>query len=339
MPIDLAQLVAPERNRYFYGLLMDAARFQKDQDYFNRKRLLLNRFVAGGGVVCGLGLTYVPAGKDKPGLTLAPGIAIDLAGREIIVPKLTQIDITQLTDAAGKPSGPVPANATILVSLAYAERNTDTVAVLVPDCDTSNNCAPSTIAEDFVVLVSQATGMPPPAPTCPFGKFPLPPGAALQSEIADYVANAYTAVPADASIPLGRLDTGAGTLDAVSDRPIVFDNTLLYHMIVCLAAEVSQLAGTILAYVSGDNQSAKAGAALAKLLVVALVDANGNPVTGGAAPQFTPASGAGSVGAVTSPNPGQYQATWTLGTAKGQQMLTVSDAQSKLTVTFTAKAT
>ena len=338
MPVDLAQLVAPERNRYFYGLLMDAERFQKDQDYFNRKRLLLNRFIAGSGVVCGLGLTYVAAAGGKPAsLTLAPGAAIDHIGREIIVPAQTPIDITQLTDATGKPTGPVPANATILVALAYVERKTDAVAVLVPDCDALNNCAPSTIAEGFVVLVSQATGAAPPAPGCPFGKFPLPPGAALQTEIAGYVADAYGAAPSDASIALGRLDLSSGTLDAVSDRPIVYDNTLLYHMIVCLAAEVAQLAGTILSYVSGDNQSAKAGNALAKPLVVALLDANGNPVTGGAAPQFTPASG--SVGTVTSPSPGQYQATWTLGSTKGQQTLTVSDTQSKLTVTFSAKAT
>src|SRR5262249_8509018 len=151
-------------NRYFFGLLMDAERFQKDQDYFNRKRLLLNRFVTGAGVVCGLDLTFVPAsGSNKASLTLAPGIAIDPAGREIIVPAATPVDITQLTDAQGKPAGPVPANASILVSLAYAERKTDAVAVLVPDCERSNDCAPSTIAEGFVILVSTVTGPPPPA--------------------------------------------------------------------------------------------------------------------------------------------------------------------------------
>ena len=58
MPSDHSVLIAPERNRYFYGLLMDAERFQKDQDYFNHKRFLLNRFVSGGGVVCGLALTF-----------------------------------------------------------------------------------------------------------------------------------------------------------------------------------------------------------------------------------------------------------------------------------------
>src|SRR5215472_121911 len=106
MPTDLTQLLAPERNRYFYGLMMDAQRFQRDQDYFINKRYLLNRFVTGSGVVCGLGLSF---DSTKNTVTLSPGIAIDLAGREVFVPAATPVDITQLTDQNGKPTGPVPA--------------------------------------------------------------------------------------------------------------------------------------------------------------------------------------------------------------------------------------
>ena len=68
-------LAAPERNRYFYGMLMDVERFDKDQRYFNRKRQLLNRLAVGPGVLCGLGLTF-----DGTALALAPGVAIDGAG-------------------------------------------------------------------------------------------------------------------------------------------------------------------------------------------------------------------------------------------------------------------
>src|SRR5215470_13829464 len=99
MSFEPGALVAPERNRYFYGLLMDADRFQKDQDYFNRKLDLVNRFVGGCGVVCGLGLAFDSATGT---LTLGPGAAIDLAGREIIVPSATNNDTNQLTDAQGK---------------------------------------------------------------------------------------------------------------------------------------------------------------------------------------------------------------------------------------------
>jgi hypothetical protein len=332
MPTDLTSLIAPERNRYFYGLLMDAERFQKDQDYFNRKRVLLNRFVTGGGVVCGLGLTFTAATGT---LTLSPGVAIDLAGREIIVPAATPIDIGRSTDAQGNPSGPVPPGSTIIVSLAYAERKTDAVPVLVPDCDHPNGCAPSTIEEGFAVLVTLATGAPPAIPGCIFGSFPLPPGAALQSDIANRIAGDYGPAPVDASVALGRVTLPGGPLDAISDRPVVYDNTLLYQLIVCLAAQVSQLGGVTLTYVSGDNQSAKAGTALANPLVVALLDAGGNPVTGGSAPQFMVASGGGSVSAVTASGPGQYQTVWTLGSS-GAQTVTAQIAQSRLSVTFHA---
>jgi len=333
MPTDLTQLAAPERNRYFYGLLMDAERFQQDQNYFNRKRLLLNRFVTGPGVVCGLGLTF---DQTNSTLTLSPGIAIDLAGREIVVPTATPIDITHLTDDKGNPTGAVPPNSTILIWLAYAEQNTDPVRVLVPDCDHPDGCAPSTIEEGFHILVNQA-----PNPADFFFRtqppyFPLPPGAALQTAIANQVAAAYSPPPSPAfkSITLGRLKVPGGPLDAVSDRQVVYGNALLYQLIVDLAQQVSEIAGVILAYVSGDNQSAAAGKALPNPLVVALVDANGNPVTTGNPPQFTVTLGGGSVGPVSAAGPpGQYQTTWTLG-SPGAQSVTAQSDQSKLTVPF-----
>ena len=50
-------LSAFERNRFFYGLLMGVDQFQKDMNYSNGKRWLLNRLVTGSGVVCGLGVS------------------------------------------------------------------------------------------------------------------------------------------------------------------------------------------------------------------------------------------------------------------------------------------
>jgi hypothetical protein len=331
MPPDLT-LTPPERNRYFYGLLMDAERFQKDQNYFNGKRWMSNRFATGPGVLCGLALTY-----SAGALTLSPGIAIDLAGREIIVPVVTPIDISHLTDAQGNPTGAVPAGSTILIFIAYAEQKIDPVAVLVPDCDHPNGCAPSTIEESFVILVTIA---PEPAPTvapCVFGSFPfsLPPGALLQTLIANQVAAGYSAVPSNTSIALGRLNLAANSLDAVSDRPVVYDNLLLFQLISCLAARVSQVSGDALVYVSGDNQSGPAGAPLTNPLVVALVDSSGNPVAAASPPVFTPGPGSGSIGPVSSSATGQYQTTWTLGSA-GSQVVTAQTSVSNLTVTFNA---
>jgi len=330
MPVDLT-LSPPERNRYFYGLLMDAQRFEKDQRYFNRQRHLLNRLALGSGVLCGLNLTF---DSTSGVLTLGPGMGIDLAGREIVVASATAVDPTQLTGPQGNPSGPTPAGSTVLISLAYAERDIDPVPVLVPDCDHPNGCAPSTTKESFAVAVTPA-GAVAPFPGCVLsGGFPLPPGAPLQAAIAAQVTANCAAIPANPGIPLGRFTLPAGPLDALSDRLPVYNNTLLYQLIVCLASRVSQISGDVLVYVSGDNQPAAAGAALPNPLVVQLLDGGGNPVAGGSA-TFTVASGGGSLSAVATSPKGQSQAAWTLGPS-GPQTVTAQSPSSKFTVTFQA---
>lgn len=82
-----------ERNRYFYGKLLGVDDFEAEQRYINDKRRLINRFLHGCGVVCGLNV--VPVGDDA--VSVEPGMALDFAGREIIVDepvtrKLTQIE-------------------------------------------------------------------------------------------------------------------------------------------------------------------------------------------------------------------------------------------------------
>ena len=47
-------LETPERNRYFYGKLLDEASLRMEQSYFNQKRWMMNRLGLGSGVLCGL---------------------------------------------------------------------------------------------------------------------------------------------------------------------------------------------------------------------------------------------------------------------------------------------
>ncbi len=70
-----------ERNQYFYGKLLSVEDFQSEQKYMNDKRRLINRFLHGCGVVCGLNVVQV----DDCTLSLEPGLALDFAGREIMV--------------------------------------------------------------------------------------------------------------------------------------------------------------------------------------------------------------------------------------------------------------
>lgn len=75
------QTVSFERNRYYAGKLLTSTDFLAEQDYMNRKRQFLNRFVLGRGVVCGLGVFNL----DDFSIMVESGIAIDGAGREIVV--------------------------------------------------------------------------------------------------------------------------------------------------------------------------------------------------------------------------------------------------------------
>lgn len=70
-----------ERNQYFYGKLLSVDDFQTEQKYMNDKRRLINRFLHGCGVVCGLNVVQI----DDCTLSLETGLALDFAGREIIV--------------------------------------------------------------------------------------------------------------------------------------------------------------------------------------------------------------------------------------------------------------
>jgi hypothetical protein len=70
-----------ERNRYFYGKLLTVRDFESEQKYFNDKRRLVNRLLFGSGVVCGLQVVAI----DDQTITVEAGVALDSAGREIVV--------------------------------------------------------------------------------------------------------------------------------------------------------------------------------------------------------------------------------------------------------------
>mgnify|MGYP001164236628 CR=1 FL=1 len=149
----LGTLSAPQRNHYFYGKLMDVPHFEMEQWYGNKKRWLLNRLGLGYGVLCGLGLSI----QDNK-VCLAPGVAIDRYGREIIVPHKVCIDPWGVTDECGRP-GSTPLSKTeahqVYLCLAYKECQTDFMPVLVTDCNVKEDCLPGTTVESFVVLVKE----------------------------------------------------------------------------------------------------------------------------------------------------------------------------------------
>ena len=76
-----------QKNKYFYGKLLTVRDFELEQKYGDEKRYMLNRFMYGSGIICGLRVIMI----DEQTISIEPGIAIDSLGREIVVPSpLTQ---------------------------------------------------------------------------------------------------------------------------------------------------------------------------------------------------------------------------------------------------------
>jgi hypothetical protein len=324
-----------ERTNFFYGLLLDAERLQKDHAFFNGKRWLLNRLALGSGVLCGLGVRSV-AGPPAAWFIDA-GIAIDGLGREIVVAENFQFNPAQPTDNFGQPVGGPLAAGTVEICLAYSEVPTSPVPVLVPDCDGEGECAPSVIREGFVVIVREAK----PAPLvddCALPAFPVPPATGLHDAFVQRLKIACPKPPDDACVPIAGIDLAKNTVDIVTGRQVVYSNRLLYELIVCLAEHVANTATRVLQYVSGDGQSATASTALADPIVVQLVDQQNNPIKNEQV-QFTVKTG-GSVGAasVATAENGRASTTWTLGAAKGEQQVIATAKNTAFAVTFRATA-
>lgn len=86
------ELKALERNRFFYGKLLTAEDFIAEQNYFNTKLRLLNSLLFGSGVIAGLNVIKT----DERSVAIDSGIALDCAGREIIIPEPMIVKINEL---------------------------------------------------------------------------------------------------------------------------------------------------------------------------------------------------------------------------------------------------
>lgn len=336
------KLTAFERNYFFYGKLMDVPQFEKEQRYFNQKRLLLNRLVLGSGVVCGLDV--VPGTEGR--VSIQPGVAIDKGGREITLPATIPVNPHQLTDDLGDPIGAPIDEGTITICLAYAETSTDPVPVLVPDCDTPGNCAPSTLHEGFRILVRQTEDNSPQPPACKLNLSEFPPEAPLHEHLHTLLCGRISApcleAPQDLCVELARvtLPQNDESIDSCTGRSIAYGNVLLYELILCLAERVGQLThGRILRYVAGDGQTGAPGAQLVASLVVEILDGDGNAVQG-VLVQFEVPPGSGSIDPTTveTDQEGLAQAQWTLGPQEGEQQVAASAVGTASTVTFRATA-
>jgi hypothetical protein len=248
-----SDLRSPVRNNYFYGKLLDVFHLEMEQEYFNSKRWLLNRLIAGPGVVCGL---KVELTGDEKGVVILPGLAIDRCGREVIVatrsprqllPDLPPYEPNQ--SAKGLRGGEAGYNRQAEyerhyyceipfahVVLCYHECKTDPVPALASDCESEAWCASGSIREQYSIEIRDGFA---PIRQSTFPRNVVEGGAINYGALVDFVTSSCRALPDDCCIPLANVelresDDGWKPEIDNSVRPIVYTNRLLYQLISSL---------------------------------------------------------------------------------------------------------
>lgn len=253
-------LSTPRRNRYFHGKMMDVAHFELETAYGIDMRRLVNRLVIGDGVVCGLDVLAV---DGECAIQVTSGIALDGWGREIVVPSRSApvpippelIERVCADEPDHDPYGSryagdqrrippdrcePPRGAWVTAVLCYHECETEPVAVLAGDCDTSTPCAPGAIQERY--RVTFVPGRPAPIEMRCRVADVLVRGELDHAALATWITRECPAPPADPCIPLAaiRLDCGAecriDDID-ITVRPVVVGNEILLDLLAGVVEE------------------------------------------------------------------------------------------------------
>lgn len=238
------------RNRYFYGKRLDVVDFEREQDYLNGKRWLLNRLVSGYGVLCGLDVK--PAQKGRA-VVVTPGVALDRGGREIVLPRQSE----QVTLPPRPPKkaghykqpqeGPHPQQNHcepedfVHLCICFQQCEGDPVAVTVDDCGQPASCSASSIQERYKLIIRECKA---PEIELDCGASDLVINGRLSySSLVERVTRCSPELPADLCIPLAniRLPPGeegpqAADID-ITARPIVYSNDLLFDLVLALVGE------------------------------------------------------------------------------------------------------
>jgi hypothetical protein len=259
------------RNRYFYGKLLDVHHLELEQRYLNEKRWLINRLALGTGVLCGLELRAA-----RGGIVIAPGVAIDGLGREIVVPEPHAIrDPFALTDESGRPTGERADAVTIL--LCFHECGVEPAPVLVSDCEVREECTYGAVRERFRVVVREGVRRPRPAIDC----------EALRAGNLCEAVDHGCAPPEEPCVPIGAVGVADGEDDVrVADceaRVQLYSSRALLEMLRCCCAgdrpDVGASAGNRkFVYEAGDGGALSPGKELR--FAARLLEADDTPVEG-----------------------------------------------------------
>jgi len=232
------------RNRYFFGKLLDVYHFELETNYFIRQRRRLNRLVSGFGVVCGLN---VEVGREANQIVIAPGLAIDRWGREIVVAQRTDqitipADVLQKAAEKAKEHGE---NRCVQVLICYHECPSDPVPVLAGDCLNAEPCTPGAIREQYRIVFDEECA-PPLNPQCRIPDV-LAGGRLDYAALVKWVTitRGCPELRPDPCIPLANISLSQGDkghscnpedID-ITIRPILYSNVVLFELILALLAQ------------------------------------------------------------------------------------------------------
>ncbi|GEM_PF-1643302 len=171
--IDDRQHAAPERNRYFHGKLMTARDMAAEQRYHRGLFTRHARSVTGYGVVEGLdaSVEHVDGGLA---VSLSPGYAIDCAGRPVVVPSETTVEI---------PNEEIPSGDRLELRLVYDECVTETVPIPGSEDACERECAYNRIVETFDLEIDRYD--PTERPVKPVPPVDLPRGGTAEPPVGD----------------------------------------------------------------------------------------------------------------------------------------------------------
>jgi hypothetical protein len=254
-------LRVPVRNRYFHGKLLDVYHFDLETAYHSDLRKLLNRLVAGYGVLCGLD---VEASDDGKRVAITAGTAIDKIGRVIIkTGKPTHHAIPpDVLPAPDEDNSDKPARqkqdeaiqqkppeeeqeAWVTVAICYRECPGDPTPILAGDCTEGLKCAPGSIYEKYEIVFWPGRQDPFPLWECEMPDW-ISGGKLDYAALATWVSDSCPEYElADPCIPLANLhlvfepDGQKWRIDGVdiTIRPIVFTNDLIFRLIMSLLIE------------------------------------------------------------------------------------------------------
>jgi hypothetical protein len=238
----LTDITEPVRPNYYHGMMVTDYTFNQLTNYFNSKRWLLNRHIIGYGVVCGLDVIQSKGTEIR----VTPGLAIDKAGREILVPKTTR-PLTIPQDLLPLPEDDCDDDEEYFMHLVlcYEECLADPAPVLAGDCQTDPDCLPSAIRERYRLELRPGKAE----------KLSLEVGEIMPDvirnnrinydELALWVTQGCPQMPEDTCIPLANIcltysEDGYETEDTgidVTIRPIVYTNDVLFLLLLSKMAD------------------------------------------------------------------------------------------------------